>query len=191
MIVPIRASDEPGCVGDWILTYTGKRFYPLSPKPEDIVIEDIAHALSMMCRFTGHTKEFLSVAQHSVNVSIWCDPRYALYGLLHDASEAYLCDVARPIKRLPEMEEYRRIEKELQTKIYAKFGLCHSTPESVKRADLVMLKFEAEQFMKNIDGWGLEGIESSCLAIDSMAPKFAEKLFLQRFEQLTRGGMAA
>jgi uncharacterized protein len=89
--------------GDWIQTYTGKQFWPLSPLPEDIVIEDIAHALSMQCRFGGHVRTFYSVAQHSVHVSLLVEPQYALWGLLHDAAEAYLVDLPRPIKKFSEM----------------------------------------------------------------------------------------
>src|SRR5579885_2784587 len=89
--------------GDWIQTYCGVAFYPLDPRPEEILIEDIAHALSMLCRFTGHVKRFYSVAQHCVYVSHRCDPKDALWGLLHDAAEAYLNDISRPVKSLREL----------------------------------------------------------------------------------------
>ena len=86
-------------VGDWIQTMSGVIFYPLDPRPEEIRIEDIAHALSHQCRFAGHCREFYSVAEHSVRVSRELPQEFMLWGLLHDASEAYLVDLPRPIKR--------------------------------------------------------------------------------------------
>jgi hypothetical protein len=84
--------------GPYIVTYTGRRFHFLDPKIDEISIEDIAHALSNVCRFTGHTKRFYSVAEHSCLVSALCDNR--LEGLLHDASEAYMSDLSSPLKML-------------------------------------------------------------------------------------------
>lgn len=98
----------------WIQTFLGKPFWPLSPRPEDIDIRDIAHALAMTCRFTGHSQKFYSVAEHSVRVSRIVPAQFALHGLLHDASEAYLCDLSRPIKHGSTLgAEYCRIEDNL------------------------------------------------------------------------------
>jgi uncharacterized protein len=82
----------------WIQTYTGLKFYPLNPRSKDVRIEDIAHALSLKCRFGGHCRIFYSIAQHSMLVANHVPIEYELVALLHDASEAYLPDVARPIK---------------------------------------------------------------------------------------------
>jgi 5'-deoxynucleotidase YfbR-like HD superfamily hydrolase len=82
----------------WIQTYQGGCFEPFNPHPDQIHIRDIAHALALTCRFTGHCLDFYSVAQHSVMVSQIVSHKHALAGLLHDASEAYLTDVASPIK---------------------------------------------------------------------------------------------
>lgn len=87
----------------WIQTVSGRQFWPLEPKAEDVDIGDIAHALSMKCRYSGHTQKFYSVAEHSVHIANtaltdgW-SAHTALWGLLHDAAEAYLPDIARPIK---------------------------------------------------------------------------------------------
>src|ERR1039457_118422 len=86
----------------FIGTFSGLRFWPLDPNPEKILIDDIAHALAHQCRFGGHASRFYSVAEHSVHVSRLCPPEDALWGLLHDASEAYLVDLPRPLKQLPE-----------------------------------------------------------------------------------------
>ena len=80
-------------IGDWMQTYTGERFWPLDPRIEDIHIRDISMALGKLCRYGGHTIFFYSVAEHSVLVSEYVPEEYALWGLLHDASEAYLSDI--------------------------------------------------------------------------------------------------
>ena len=144
-------------MADWILTYTGARFAPLEPNANDIDIIDIAHALSNMCRFTGHCREFYSVAQHSVLVAEYLWKRHylkglALTGLLHDASEAYLVDVARPVKHSAEFSFYREIEGKLQTVIYNKFGIFHE-PDAVKHADNHLLDVEAYFLMPDCEDW--------------------------------------
>jgi 5'-deoxynucleotidase YfbR-like HD superfamily hydrolase len=86
-------------IGDWFQTYTGRQFWPFDPRPEDVCIDDIAHALSRICRFGGHVTDWYSVAQHSVLVSLLVPSDLALRGLLHDAEEAYTGDMVRPLKR--------------------------------------------------------------------------------------------
>src|ERR1051326_3663293 len=114
---------EVSRVGDWMRTYTGVRFYPSDPRPDEIFIQDIAHSLSNMCRFAGHVKEFYSVAEHSVRVSLACHPDDALWGLLHDASEAYVVDMPRPIKRAPFMHGYRLLEAKVSLAVCERFEL--------------------------------------------------------------------
>lgn len=132
----------------YILTYTKTRFYPLEPVGEDIKIEDIAHALSMMTRANGHLKLFYSVGQHAVNccheaIIRGYSKRVQLACLLHDASESYISDITRPVKaRLP---EYLVIEEKLQRMIYGKYGLGDLTEEElleIKSVDDAMLYFE-------------------------------------------------
>lgn len=169
----------------WIQTFTGKKFYPADPKIEDICIEDIAHALSMMCRFTGHCREFYSVASHSVYVSRVCSKENQLYGLLHDASEAYITDVARPVKRLKELEGYRAIEKSLQKAICQKFGLPEIEPEEVKEADVKMLATEARDLMFPLHPDWKQPTKPYWFKIDVPLPHEAEIIFLERFKELT------
>lgn len=133
---------------DWIQTFKGKKFFPLEPRIEDICIEDIAHSLSMQCRFAGHSKEFYSVAQHcNAMVNCWFNghenKEFAKYALLHDASEAYLTDIPRPLKHLPQFQFYRDAEKVLSEMIYVRFGLNPVEPEEVKKADWEILCEEA------------------------------------------------
>src|SRR5713226_1215903 len=107
----------------WIITYTGKQFYHLNPQPEMVCIEDIAHSLAMLCRWTGHTKFHYSVAQHSIYCSRIGPQETALERLLHDASEAYLGDMNRPLKHFTNAgPAYREVESKVQTVIYRKFG---------------------------------------------------------------------
>jgi len=169
----------------WIQTYSGKKFFPLNPILEDIVIEDIAHALSMMCRFTGHCKEFYSVAQHSVLVSMQCSEANQLYGLLHDASEAYITDISRPVKRTRELEGYRVVEKNLQAAICKRFGLPEEEPEEVKLADTRLLVTEARDLMSPLHPDWVHPSEPYEFKIEAVAPYMAKRLFLERFNALT------
>lgn len=127
---------------------SGRMFPLLDPSVEDVRIEDIARGLAYTCRFSGHTQQFYSVAQHSVMVSYWCAPEDALYGLLHDASEAYLVDLPSPLKHGCEVGElFTAIEQSLQTTIYVAFGLSDNVPRSVEQADKWMLAAEARDLM--------------------------------------------
>jgi hypothetical protein len=168
----------------WIQTYSGKKFILSNPDPDSIVIEDIAHALSNICRFTGHSNRFYSVAQHCVLVSHFCNNQNRLYGLLHDASECYLSDIASPIKRSIDFSKYREIENKLQKSIYKKFGLDEKEPEDIKQADLTLLSTEARDFMNPRKDWiGL--VNPLPCNITPMSPFEAKRSFLSRFKELT------
>lgn len=116
-----------------IITASGVVFNLIEPRAEDVRIVDIAHGLSMTCRWAGHTSVFYSVAEHSTRVSMRCDRIDALAGLLHDAAEAYLGDVSAPLKR--RLPEYQAIEDRLLAVIFERFGLPVGVPASVKQAD--------------------------------------------------------
>ena len=165
----------------WIQTYTGKKFYPLNPRIEDIDIEDIAHALSMVCRYTGHCQKFFSVAEHSVLVSYLGDEKF---GLLHDGSECYIADIASPIKRMPEFSFYRDIEKNLQTMIYRKFGLISPEPDSLKKADLLMLSTEAYYLLNPLHPEWKIPYKPLPIQVKCLPPAEAKILFLDRFHEL-------
>src|SRR5690349_636686 len=107
--------------GSWMQTFTGRQFYPLDPRLDEIDPLDIAHALSMICRYGGHTKHFYSVAEHCLLMSHAVAPEYALWALLHDATEAYVGDMVRPLKH--HMPDYRQIEDNLMEVIAERFGL--------------------------------------------------------------------
>lgn len=130
----------------WIHTAHGRAVDLLDPQPDTIDLRDIAHALDRICRYTGHCSEHYSVAAHSLNVAaycreIGCDNVTYRAALLHDATEAYLGDVASPLKSL--LPEYKAIEARFWTVIARKFGLPDPLPDMVKAADRVMLISEA------------------------------------------------
>lgn len=202
-MTPVSKSDR----GAWIQTFTGRAFYPMAPHWDDIDIKDIAHALSMQCRFTGHLRRFYSVAEHSVRVA-WaveellnqgspvpaCGRVLALLqGLLHDASEAYLIDVAKPVKSTPEMTGYRTAEHNLQQLIYARFGVSEEEEAIVKTADQAMLAIEARDLMGPLlAGWErwtpyaqlLPKVRLSPATPLVWWPDEAEKMFLSYFRHL-------
>lgn len=138
---------------DYIITYSKRRFYPLEPKEEDICVEDIAHALSMLCRANGHYESFYSVAAHSLNcyeeaLARRETARICMACLLHDAQEAYLSDLTRPVKQ--HMPEYNMYEKRLQEAIFNKFlgsPLNEYEAKVVKAIDDAMLFYEFYEFM--------------------------------------------
>ncbi len=175
-------------VGGWIQTFLGGRFYPLDPRPDEVFIMDIAHALSNLCRYGGHVRSFLSVAQHSVYVSRECDPRDALWGLLHDAGEAYLVDVPSPLKR--SFPEYGAWEAKIMVAVCSRFGLPREMPPSVKRADDAVLAAEANALMSPLDpSWKhrIDTIEPSALpVVPCWSPRVAELEFMARFHELSR-----
>ena len=175
-------------VGDWILTHAGVEFYPFDSRPSEIVIEDIAHALANTCRFTGHVKSFYSVAQHSVLVSCVVPPEHALWGLLHDASEAYLADVARPVKMHPTMDGYREAEKRIMAAVCERFDLPLVEPACVKDADTRMMVTEARDLMPPNAVWASYGVDPyENIHVSSWHPATARDIFLARFESLTTG----
>lgn len=171
-------------------TWLGRRVHPMAPAPEEIEIGDIAHSLSQMCRFLGHTEVFYSVAQHSVHVSERVPREDALWGLLHDASEAYLCDLPSPIKLDRDMSMYRIAEDRLMLAVCRKFGLPRVMPRSVRVADKLMLATEFRDVTTVTDP---EWIETECgckplvgSTIVPWPPAVAESRFLERFEELTK-----
>lgn len=174
--------------GDWIETYTGRQFWPLDPRPEDIDARDIAHALSLICRFNGHCEDHYSVAKHSMLMVEAAEREgrgdLALWLLLHDASEAYICDVPRPLKMLPMFADYRAIEQRLQIMIYERFGLVGPEPVEVKDYDRRMLCMERALIMsKSGHAWGTDGAKPLDLDEDDFAFDYAASEFLRSMEE--------
>lgn len=176
-----------GRIGDWIQTHTGVEFYPLDPRPEDIRIEDIAHSLSLQCRFAGHCREFYSVAEHCVRVSREVPREVALWGLLHDAAEAYLVDLPRPLKRFSEMGRlYKEVEERLLTVVCERFGLPLPEPDIVKHFDTVLLMTEKRDLMCAAPKPWEDTAEPLVQRISPWIPSYAERIFMTRYSLLIK-----
>ena len=170
----------------WIQTYTGLAFDFVDPRPDQICIEDVAHALAFECRYGGHPDFHYSVAQHSVIMSEQVDPELAYWALMHDAAEAYLKDLPAPLKRLPELAGYRDLEARIEPIVFAVFGLTGPIPTEVKADDLGMLATEQAQLHRPAPRpWGLpDGVAPFDVEIESWEPNWAESMFLATFAQL-------
>lgn len=169
---------------DWIQTYTGKQFWPLDPRAEEVDIRDIAHALSLTCRYTGHCKKFYSVAQHCVLMAMYAPSEFAREVLLHDAAEAYMADVARPVKKsIPQLKE---IEVRLEACIAERFGLRFPWPEVVGILDLQALATERRDLMATppIPWKSTVGVEPFPDTIEPWSPDKAETIFLNWCDEL-------
>lgn len=167
-----------------IRTFSGNTFDYANPSVLSISIEDIAHSLSNICRFSGHVKEFYSVAEHSIRVSELCSEENKLWALLHDASEAYCSDLPRPFKRMIGMEPYRTYEKRTMGIICERFGLPKEEPVEVKQADMRMLVTEQRDLMVNA-GPEWHDVEPLPHTIIPLNPEQARQRFRAAFTHLT------
>ena len=159
-----------------ITTASGRDVNPLDLQPDDIDIHDIAHSLSLTCRFNGHCRVFYSVAEHSVLVSRLCPPEFALEALLHDASEAYLGDVPKPLKR--QWPEYQEAENRAQRLITRCFNLPEKQSEAVHKADHEAFEIELARLMVPIK-------VNDIAPLSVLAPEAAKDAFLTRYRELT------
>ncbi len=193
---PLFPFDESGCSsgfataserhGDFMQVYSGRQFWPMDPKPEEIHIEDIAHSLSLQCRYAGHCVKFYSVAEHSVLLAGWLLPRYgaeiALWGLLHDASEAYLVDVPRPLK--PFLHGYKEAEARVMAAVAQRFGLAPDMPPPVHVADNRIVADELVNLRPM--AWHGRFDDPLGVRVQCWAPEQAEDEFLNTYVMLER-----
>ena len=170
----------------YIGTYTNKKFYFLEPEPDQICIEDIAQALSMNCRFSGHVSKFYSVAEHCCIIGDLVEAAdksssEVLAALLHDASEAYICDIPRPIK--PYLANYFDMELKIEKVIQQKYNITAKT-ELIDYYDYHICGEEARQLFRHVPDWVTEFDRLSGVKIKSWTPEQAKKEFLDRFDRL-------
>lgn len=169
--------------GDWMQTYTGRKFYPMDPQAEDINPDDIAHALSLLCRYNGHVRRFYSVAEHCVLMSLAVPQEDALWALLHDATEAYVGDMIRPLKS--SMPDYRYAEDRVMAAISECFGLTGPMPASVKDADSRILLTERAALMATSpEPWGVDGLDPLPVTVEGWEPRDAEYEYTTRLRVL-------
>jgi len=181
-------------VDNFVQTFSGKKFSLFHPDPESIDLHDIAHALSMQCRFNGHTKRFLSVAEHSWWVSHLVKPEYALTALMHDAGEAYISDIPKPFK-LTLGYYIELIEQQVLDALGDKLGFDSTLSSEIKDADVEMLVYEREQALHPSKLVWSPYIESFVpylakargieVELNFWTPEYAKNMFLARYAELT------
>lgn len=180
--------NEDGLVADrpdTIAVFSGGWIRPLDPNPDDIKIEDIAHALSNQCRFTGHTSTFYSVAEHCVLAMSIVAEADKLDTLLHDASEAYLADLARPIKKAPGLGEvYLEAEAKLEQAIATRFGTTFPMSAATRVADEIMLGVEIHSLMPSDFSSRFPSPPDDAPVVRCWSPRYAEEMYLEHFARL-------
>lgn len=192
--------------GDWINTWTGRKYFPLDPRVEEVALEDVAHALCMQCRFTGHCAFHYSPGQHALIVArvvaaLGGTVDEQLWALHHDDAEAYLIDVPRPVKRDPRFAAYRAAEYLNMRVIREAFDLSHGfstkdgehAPDIVLRVDEVMPYLEKEQLMNAHPDWRRvevpQNVRDVVGQIPRISPEMAKVAFLKehfRLDELRR-----
>lgn len=181
----------------WVNTFSGKRVVPLKPEHSSIVISDVAHSLSQICRWNGHTTRHFSVAQHSLGVEriiarkLIPTARFSrLYALLHDAPEYVLCDVARPVKS--SLIGYKTIEDNLMTNMIERWNIPYNREiaDCVKVADDLMLVYERKHLINaNLSPWGFDHVNVDFMEgqfddIMNMSMPRAKTEFISKFVEL-------
>lgn len=185
----------------WMQSYTGRKIDVLNIAAADICVEDIAHALSMTCRFRGHVPQFYSVAQHSILCAQFCEsscPTDRLWCLLHDAPEAYLADLSSPVKHgirdQLKCSVFDDVDKRIMAAVCERFGLPKDEPECVKRADVLLLATEWKFFFGDTSAYaewqhrpelGFHAVTPCCIA--PMSWQDAEIQFMRAFRELACG----
>lgn len=174
----------------WIQTYTGRKVFPLDLTPDQICIEDIAHSLAGINRYLAHTRSYISVAQHSVLVSLSVPVEDALWGLLHDAHEAYLGDIVRPLKGVlmvhnQTLLSFSALERMASESVAQRFGLPWPPPDSVQHNDDVLMATEVRDLMgQPVDNWTDHLPDPLSRTIRAWDPMESKTMFLRRFEEL-------
>lgn len=170
-------------VGPTIMLRSGAWFDFCAPASSEFTIEDIGHGLANICRYSGQCRSFYSVAEHSILVSETAKG-FELEALLHDAAEAFLGDITRPLKQM--LPEYKRIEADVERAILDQFGIIGPLPPQVKQADLRVLAAEQKQIMpEGTDGWVRgQKVEPAPIVVRHLSPDEAKREFLDRFEAL-------
>lgn len=170
-------------VGPTIMLRSGAWFDFCAPASSDFTIEDIAHGLANICRYSGQCSSFYSVAEHSILVSETAKG-FEFEALLHDAAEAFLGDITRPLKQM--LPEYKRIEADVERAILDRLGVSWPIPAQVKQADLRVLAAEQRQIMpEGTDGWVRgQKVEPAPIIVRHLPPDEVKHLFLERFNTL-------
>jgi len=175
----------------WIQTYSGKKFHIFDPKPEEVDIEDIAHSLSLLCRFNGHCNSFYSVAEHSIYVAQEIIDQghpveLCMAALLHDSSETFIGDMSKPFK--DHMDYYKEVEKNIQRVIEKKFNLPANIfdHKAIKDADVAVLLAEKRDLMnKEPEPWSMNATPIKTKIVPVLDSTRIKKMFLSELRLIT------
>ena len=172
----------------YILTAGGRHFDLLDPRPEQVDIDDIASALSKLCRFTGHTSDFYTVGQHCLHVMTLVPEHLRLQALLHDADEAYTGDHSTP-QKIALGPAWQAFSQPIQAAVRARFGLPATLDPEVKRADILALGIERANFMPaDSEEWPvLVGVDIPDVVLRPLPHYLVKEMFLGAFHELTAG----
>ena len=176
-------------VGDWMMTHSGRRFWPMDPRPTEVDFRDIGHALSLICRYGGHCRRFYSVAEHSCLLAGYFldrgDWTWARYALLHDAPEAYIGDMVRPLKA--SMPRFKTAERAIERAIFSRAGLGDSEiPHEVHAADAAIIGDEMRALFRpeNFERAGWSPPEGLGVIVVGVIPFVAERDFANLLARL-------
>lgn len=167
-----------------IMLQSGRLFDLAHPETSEIAVTDIAHGLAHTCRYAGQCDGFFSVAEHSVLVSQVAS-RAGIAALFHDAAEAFVGDMTRPLKCL--LPEYKAIEERIARAIFVQFGIPWPPPPEVKSADYSVMAAEQEVLMPvGTNEWLRDAnVLPARVKIQRLVPAQAKEFFMQRYEELT------
>lgn len=170
----------------WIETFKGHKFDVFNIDPKCIDIEDIAHSLAMACRFNGHLKKFVSVAEHSIAVATTVSEENAFCGLMHDAAEAYITDVPKPIKVM--LPEINKLDAIITEAVFKKYGISYPIADEVKAVDREMCYAEAKDSGMDVKSWDIQGyVDALDYTPYHWSPVEAKTMFLAAFRNLYKG----
>jgi hypothetical protein len=179
--VNLTRDSSTGRIGDWMQTYTHRQFWPFDPRSEEISITDIAHGLSNTCRYNGHTQPFYSVAQHSVLVSQNCSLKNRKWALLHDAAEAYIGDMIRPMKKYFPL--FIEIETRIMECVCKKYGLPLEIPAEVSEMDnRILLNERRDLGFKDVPQWNITGKPLPIPPIEALTPEESYNFFMMSWD---------
>lgn len=174
----------PRVIVPGVLELASGAIFPIeAPWLSDFTVGDVAQGLSNICRFTGQVARFYSVAEHSVHCSYLVPDHLALTALCHDAAEAFLGDIAQPLKAL--LPDYRRLEALAEAVVLQSLGARYPMPPAIKEADLQMLAVEKLHVLGSLQIWpALEGVKQPALRIEHWSPDVAKRAWLARYAEL-------
>lgn len=173
--------DAPPRKGQWMQTFTGRQFWPLDPRSGEVHLVDIAHALSMQCRYAGHCIEYYSVAEHCVLLAQFVPKPLKPWALMHDASEAYLVDVPRPVKA--DLTGYRALEEGVMLAVAARFGLEWPMPAALHEFDDRIIGDERVNLSTCVADWTTVH-DPLGITLHNWSPAEAKVQFLRMFAEV-------